>query len=105
MTVTDFTGCSVSSQVEIVITVSTLTNQFKEISIYPNPVSNLLQIDNPNTELLRYELSDILGRSLIIGENQETHFKLSMSQMLPGTYLLKIVNNSGEKQIFKIVKQ
>jgi hypothetical protein len=106
LTVTDVNGCTAFSQVQLVIMTGTEKFEKEKVIVYPNPVSNLLQIDNPNTELLRYELSDVLGRTLLNGENQEAHFKLNMSQLLTGTYLLKIVStNSGEKQTFKIIKE
>ena len=75
----------------------------KDISIYPNPVTNELVIEGI-TKDTRIQLSDILGRVVIstISTNDKTI--LNTSALHPGTYLLQLTNEQGERMNAKVVK-
>ena len=82
-----------------------------QCSAYPNPASDylVLKVDNFDQENLSYQLLDINGKLLMnkIIESNET--RIEMSQLIPATYFLKIIQirhslSSQKIKIFKIIK-
>lgn len=76
------------------------TNDFG-ISIYPNPVQNLLAIDFNSTEKVeRIQLFDQLGR-LIKAYNEPQQLKFDVSELQTGMYFIQIsTENSKHKSKF-----
>lgn len=73
-----------------------------KVKIYPNPATNYISFDGIN-ETTNYQLTTLTGKSLkkgVISEND----KIDISELSVGIYLLKLSNNSKEKQVFKILK-
>jgi len=73
-----------------------------EISLYPNPVNELLTI-NTKKAIDRVELIDVLGKTsmhFLNGSNQ-----LSVGDVSPGMYTLKISFSDGSFAIKKILKE
>ncbi len=74
-----------------------------EISIYPNPTSNIVYIEG-NSTLEKVELFDILGRKVLevspIAEKMELH----MEDLTAGMYVV-IISSEGKKTVKKIVKE
>ena len=72
-----------------------------DISIFPNPVSNTLQISisgNVNNSNLKIELMDVTGKILInekIAGTIITH-QLNMREYAPGSYFLRITNEKEQ---------
>jgi hypothetical protein len=77
-----------------------------EIEVYPNPATIFvkLKIENCEVKNLRYQLYDINGNLLKDnkGEGQETN--ISIQNLLPATYFLKVTDNNKVIKIFKIIK-
>lgn len=72
----------------------------ENISIYPNPVKDFINIKSKN-DILLLELTDISGRS-ITKKIKETRLDL---QMVPaGTFILK-VKTTHEEESFKVIKR
>jgi hypothetical protein len=73
---------------------------------YPNPASDFLtlKIENFDKEKLSYKLLDANGKLLenkkVIG-NEVT---ISMGNLLPSIYFLKVINGNKEVKTFKIIK-
>jgi len=101
--------CSLADTVQQqVFVVLTETNGSSEESpeIYPNPVSDKLQIKMPEGKLDRITLFDASGNSLptqLVNQNQQI-VTLDFSQMLPGSYFLKVEINQVQ-YIFKVLKK
>lgn len=76
--------------------------QGNEISIYPNPVTEYLVVDNPLTVDQDYILYNFQGAKVVKGVLKKNHdkTKLSFQNVLPGCYLLCI----NDKR-YKIIKQ
>ncbi|MBT8266138.1 MAG: T9SS type A sorting domain-containing protein [Bacteroidia bacterium] len=77
-----------------------LNNEIIELKVYPNPVSNILNI-NANEIVSHVELYDINGRLVLETKNS---IQLNVSQISEGLYLLKITvqdNNVIYKKIAK----
>jgi len=87
---------------------NTEAESFADISVYPNPVNNVLNIANPsNISSLKIEVLDINGR-IVWAENQElsdgTNTVIEMSYLENGIYTLRVHNEEGQRN-FKIIKQ
>jgi hypothetical protein len=81
---------------------------FTDISVYPNPTMNILNIVNPsNTSSLKLEMFDMNGR-LVLVENKAlsnaTEATIAIDHLEKGIYTLRVYNDNGQKT-FKIVKQ
>ncbi|MFY9309344.1 MAG: T9SS type A sorting domain-containing protein [Bacteroidia bacterium] len=78
----------------------------KEISVYPNPATGLVVIQNIGSETVQIEISDVRGRiiaqKLLIKGNENV--TLDVSDQPAGLYLLKTqVNNTV--RVHKLLKQ
>ncbi len=75
-----------------------LTNN---ISVYPNPVKNILQFKSDN-KIFKVEVYDIMGR--ILRSNSVIENKIDLSELKTGNYILKLYT---EKEIMntKIIKE
>jgi hypothetical protein len=83
-----------TKRVNISTTINTINTA--EINMYPNPATDLLNIQLPDNERQEYkmEIFDLLGRTtlsrnLSISAN-ENIFQLAISDLKPGTYLLRM---------------
>lgn len=82
--------------------------EFTDISVYPNPTTNILNIVNPsNTSSLKVEMLDMNGRVVLIEDKALTNASeasITIEHLERGIYTLRVYNNTGQKT-FKIVKQ
>ncbi|MGB1248040.1 MAG: T9SS type A sorting domain-containing protein [Chitinophagales bacterium] len=82
----------------------TAENKVKEINVYPNPTTGLLQIDVPQ-EVTNYQVQviDLLGR-LVAQANNEA--QINLHQLTNGTYVLRLVDNDTQTQYLnRVIKQ
>ena len=99
-------GCSsTSNEIEISLTAVDDISFFKNIILFPNPSSNLLNIILPylNNDAIDLQLYNSNGQLLftqIINNNNTT---IDLKDRLPGVYLLRLMNKDGAV-IRKIVK-
>ena len=73
-----------------------------EFLIYPNPVTNAINI-NTDIQEYNYVLYNVQGQEIIKGNNNKTNI-INVSQLPSGIYLLKL-KNKNILQSFKIIKQ
>ena len=82
--------------------------QFAELTVYPNPTSDVLNIEaGPNAGAMKIEISDMNGRTVLANANalaNSTSSSLSIAHLENGVYTLRIFNTEGQRT-FKIVKQ
>jgi hypothetical protein len=73
-----------------------------DLQLYPNPVSNILNIQN-GSEIRSISLYDIFGRLLKIWEVNATTFRFDMNSYKQGIYILKIsgINKAYTKKLIK----
>ena len=73
---------------------SPISNQ--TISIYPNPVNNLLNIDygGDQKDLIQIRITDITGKTLITKEITNGQSQVNVSHLNKGTYILRITSRS-----------
>jgi hypothetical protein len=75
----------------------------KQISIYPNPASNELNVEiKDSNHTYIFELLDLTGRVLQMGRINE-FTKIDLSALTKGIYMIKIIGDF--EQTFKIVKE
>jgi hypothetical protein len=84
--------------------------EIKEINLsfkaFPNPVSNLLnlEISNFENQVLVYQLFDINGRLLSSNIINDSLTEISTDKYPPATYFLNVLHQNKPVKIFKIVK-
>ena len=93
------------------ITVSTAVDEMSEsamdVQIYPNPVSNRLNVEFKNMvdQTVQVRLVDLTGKTILTREfyNPSNTQRLNLNPVNSGTYMLEV--NAGQKRkVFKIVK-
>lgn len=72
----------------------------ENILIYPNPASNILHIQSQYLSANHYELNDITGSTIREGFGNE----IDLTNVDPGTYILKIQSSDKRFKIEKIIK-
>lgn len=63
----------------------------ENVSIYPNPTQNILNITNAETANI--QVYDMLGRSILSKENISLNEQLNVSSLQAGTYFIKITKD------------
>lgn len=99
------------SEVDITVPSSVEYNSFAaDVNIYPNPVSNVLNIDlvSENAKPVTYQLTDMSGKVMIEGNFESSlgmsNYNLIISDLTSGVYILRL-NKDRKQGIYKIVKQ
>ena len=85
---------------QIIAGVEDFTQETKELSAYPNPCGDVLNISQ-NTTDARYFIYDLNG-SLI--QSDKASSTINVSSLTPGIYFFKLVNNTYT-QTLKIIKK
>jgi hypothetical protein len=92
------------------ISVVTGLEEAKSITIsvtaYPNPTTDYLtlSIDNFEISKLSYQLYDMQGKLLQSEKINDSQTSITMSNLVPATYFLKVIQNNKEVKTFKIIK-
>lgn len=74
-----------------------------EVTIAPNPVSGFLNLSSAN-DIMSIEVYNLLGQQVLINETNDND-KIDVSQLKPGTYLVKVVSEDNQNKTIKIVKE
>lgn len=75
------------------------------IQVYPNPTSGFVTIQNKNSNLKNVEVYNVAGQLIQrFNVNNVKNASLDMSQLLNGTYILK-VNSETESNSVKVIKK
>jgi hypothetical protein len=109
---TSITSGSVAQGVQQPFEISVITaiEQAEDItlvcSVYPNPASDflILKVENYDKESLSYKLIDSNGKLLESKKVTGNETIISMANLLPNLYFLKVVDNQKEIKTFKIIK-
>ena len=86
--------------------IETPTGITLQYSAFPNPTSGFLKlkVEDFNTENLFYQLYDMSGKLLEYKMVKDNETIIVMSQLVPATYFLKVIQNTKEVKSFKIIK-
>jgi hypothetical protein len=70
--------------------------------MYPNPASS--KIFTSNIDAHKYQIYDVQGRKVLEGTiNQDQ--SININSLSKGVYMIKIINDTNQSQIFKVVKE
>ncbi len=101
--------CSISSEVNVaVISCLGVDETIKpEVQIYPNPTKGLVTVNTGSLTDGQVELSDVLGRTLLVHTFTSAQFELDLTFLQStGTYFVKISGADGEVvTVAKLVKK
>ena len=77
------------------------------VSAYPNPTTDYLQLKVESEKLkdLSYQLYDISGKLLQSEKITGNQTSIVMSNLVPSTYFVKVIQGNKEVKTFKIVKR
>lgn len=96
---------SVFFQLDILNNSETDNNDLNALNIFPNPISEVLNIKFKNEPVIGTQilLTDITGKQIIQKEAYSAHIQLNLKWQPAGIYLLKIISgqNSETKKIIK----
>ena len=79
------------------------TNMEENISIFPNPTKNILNVES-NVLIKEIELVNPLGQTLFKNNTINTYnYQINLENYPTGTYLIKVLSNSGQttKKVIK----
>ena len=71
--------------------------------IYPNPVEDLLSIENETVESFQFSIIDILGKELLNGYSDSPSTQINLSQLPAGTYILTTSSVDGALHSSQII--
>lgn len=76
------------------------------VTAYPNPTTDFLQLKVENEKLkdLSYQLFDMSGKLLQNEKITSNQTSIVMSNLVPATYFVKVIQGNKEVKSFKIIK-
>ncbi|MDD4385775.1 MAG: T9SS type A sorting domain-containing protein [Bacteroidales bacterium] len=76
------------------------------VSAYPNPTTGYLELKVENEKLkdLSYQLYDMQGKLLQNEKITGNPTRIVMSNLVPATYFVKVIQDNKEVKTFKIIK-
>lgn len=102
VTVTDAAGCTMTTSFAVgaVTAVEELPKQ--QITVYPNPVRDVLYIDLPaESEAQQATLYTLMGRKVTELSLTEGRNQMEVKELKPGSYLLRLDNGSSRRLIVR----
>lgn len=76
---------------------------FKQhISIYPNPASQVVRLDNTNLSSCEVQMYDYVGKAVTEKMPLDTHLEIPVSHLAKGVYMISITQNH-HKMVEKII--
>lgn len=70
--------------------------------VFPNPTTEFLHLETNFEEPWRFELQDVLGRSLFLGTSVVAHQRFALPLLKSGVYLITIHDLKGRRASKKI---
>lgn len=75
------------------------------LKIYPNPVTDIVNIELQQKDNLTYTLKDVLGNIILQGHLTKISNKIDLSKLQNGMYFLSVINEGDlQKDLIKIIK-
>ncbi|RXK48158.1 S8/S53 family peptidase [Aquirufa rosea] len=110
--VTDVNGClAVSDYINVLILASKKENPYHELTLFPNPSKDFIQIGLPDEQIrdtYQIEIWDIEGKKVMestinASTSNENNFRLDIKHLPGGTYLLRVADNPTQSPV-KFIK-
>lgn len=99
-------GVQLPFEISVVTAIAETSGITLTMSVYPNPANGFitLKIESYDTKNLSYMLSDMNGMLLQNNPVPGNETRIQLGSILPGTYILKVIENKKEIKTFKIIK-
>lgn len=75
-----------------------------KISVYPNPVKEILNISSPKADIKKVTFMDLTGKVIFVDEVEEAEKNIPVQHLPQNTYILKVETSKGQS-IYKINKE
>ena len=80
--------------------------QIENISIYPNPINNMLNVNIGANSDLNYSIFNITGQIILKGKFISSNNRVNFSELSKGVYFLQVLNTQLNKQnTYKLIKK
>jgi hypothetical protein len=103
VTTTDSKGCtsSMTFSVGVAAGIANITINAGEVKVYPNPANEYATIEALGYKIDKVELVNLLGQTVIVSEVNASVARINTSDLLNGTYFVKVYinNNTITKKI------
>ncbi|WP_299111021.1 Calx-beta domain-containing protein [uncultured Winogradskyella sp.] len=76
---------------------------FSDLTVFPNPVKDVLLISN-SSNITSVEITSVLGKQIVSTSVEALHTEMDLSELSNGVYFVKIKGDEGER-IVKIIKE
>lgn len=97
----DFDGTMTYSPIRIVY----IAKGMNELSVFPNPTSDLLILQTNTSDLKNYQIVDISGKVLESKPITSNRMQIDISKLQPAIYIVNIIQENRTIQSFKIIKK
>ena len=85
-------------------TVPVINQSAIQVSVFPNPVNDLLILQIGDPQGFDYLLYDVRGGLLERGQVLNERTEINFSALAPAIYILRVTNHKEEVRLFQIVK-
>lgn len=75
-----------------------------DVSVYPNPATNQVNIEGVTT-IMNYRLVSVTGVTLQQGDLQQGVNRVNMGNYSPGVYMIELIGGDGSRKTFRVVKE
>ena len=83
-----------------------LQGGYTQVSLFPNPASNQINIKNPDARHLNFRILDVAGKELKNGRVTRDHEPITIDALPAGMYFVAVTDeNSDNRQLLKFIKQ
>lgn len=95
-------GCTDTSTCNVIMVTGIAEANNFGLSIYPNPANEWINVENRTGQILSYEISDVLGKTVLSGRLMIGTSTIDVAKFANGLYFLKTGKDGN--QVMKIVK-
>ncbi|MFD1630324.1 T9SS type A sorting domain-containing protein [Pseudopedobacter beijingensis] len=85
--------------------VKSINNGLSAITVSPNPTKDIVFISNAAQVALDYQVTDIAGKVILSGKSVNSKIEVSLKDLKPAIYLVKVLDSGQLTSTFKVIKQ
>ena len=79
-------------------------NNIIDVSVYPNPSNSIWNFRTGNTVITSVEVFNLLGKRVVLQNNNSTNVAISTQGLTSGIYIARITTEQGTKSV-KLIKE
>ena len=96
-------ACSETSECVTINTINVTELSEELVSVFPNPVNDVLTVNNPESRTLVLELFDLNGHLVFTQQSEAAIIPVEMKTLARGIYTLNI-RHENNIQVIKVVR-